>query len=182
MGDRPRRNLCLAPRSRAGWSLSSCLPLQTEEPAVSRKGNVAMGTHVQLFYSQKITDQPTWLEHVPSTEQRRPPRFSPLSEEVEKKQALGAGHERGVFRPESPFTSCRRAPPCRPVDGQAGAARRGSGRQGGKGLGRQPAPWSTRSAPGSARQGAGRDASHTRCGLDGALGVQGGGAQVNDDK
>lgn len=65
---RPHHSLCLARPHRAlkqpasqSWSLASCLPFQT----VSRKGTVAMGTHVQLFYLQKITHQPTWLEHTP---------------------------------------------------------------------------------------------------------------------
>lgn len=50
-----------------------------------------MGTHVQLFYLQKITYQPTWLAHIPSTEQENAsgvftsltPRA--LSEETEKR-------------------------------------------------------------------------------------------------
>lgn len=49
-----------------------------------------MGTHVQLFDLQKITYQPTWLEHIPSTEQETASRvftsLTPraLSEEMEK--------------------------------------------------------------------------------------------------
>lgn len=41
------------------------------------KALVAMGTHVQLFYLQKITYQPTWLEHIPSTKQKLPLGFLP---------------------------------------------------------------------------------------------------------
>ena len=114
------------------WSLASCLPLRT----VSRKGSVAMGTHVQLFYLQKITHQPTWLEHIPFYRTKLPLVFftsamtRSLSEEVEKRvrgfrpqERWSSGQRRQrILERSRPFSKAQAVSPCLQVGAQAGAS------------------------------------------------------------
>lgn len=141
-----------------------------------------MGTHVQLFYLQKITHQPTWLEHILSPEQncllffylshdqiceqrsREAGRTGWGGHSGHRKEGLWTRKGRGLRGEAGPLVEHRRAPEaCRLVGNwslQKGL--RDSRWAGAEGINPPPpALPSTRPEPGSAGPWAGKDAFNT---------------------